>query len=195
MPSQAQTPIMGDVVANAPVYVEGDHRIFSINQFDWPDSLTSRPDGIFDIIYTKGEFQVWRLDGDKRIAPWNEPQRLEILRSVGLLQNARWFIDWPISLGKKWEGKFQLTRPTGSGTGTVTINTVTRVVDVKEEKTEAGIFENVIVMERHEFGPGVNLFCSFSYSAVTKSFPKVSKKSNLSNGRSEVELIYFATEK
>jgi hypothetical protein len=184
--------------AEAPTYRQGDFWIFKVDR-----SLPKGGSSTIDEIQKGGEFvvrprmgkvEVLRLTEGKQV-PVSRPKVLPLmLPTPGLLQREDKFYDFPLFVGKKWEGKIK-------GSFRVSNNEVTGLETIT---TPAGTFqaykiERIIAQEVMRAGDAKRWWFTSYYSPETRSLVKLNYEFNtIVKGvreKIDVELIKFGTEK
>ena len=187
-----------DPRAEAPTYDAGEVWVFKVER-----SLPKQNSSTRDEIQTGGEFvvrprmgrvEVFRLTEGKQL-PVSRPKVLPLmLATPGLLRNEQKFYDFPLFVGKKWEGKIP-------GSFRVSLNEVTGLETIT---TPAGTFqvykiERIIAQEVMRSGDAKRWWFTSYYSPQTRSLVKLNYEFNtIVKGVREsidVELIKFGTGK
>lgn len=181
--------------APAPVFQEGDTWVFRVTEKDYTTKGTKDMDGDYEVIYSLGKVRVQRPGGEKI----EVKQGGALIRILGIENDERQFLQFPVVVGKKWSTSYQDTAR-GSGGHEVNRRSETTVTGEAKIDLPAGSYQ-VFKIERHEQqaaagkagGKGGKLkrnSYTYYYSSQARSIVKY--KFEREDGHTqEIELIKF----
>ena len=145
----------------APVYKDGDY---------WWYRIAGR---IYELTIIAGKLKIFDPKPDQKIEV--EGQQAELLGNlIGAGQGQKEFLEFPLSVGKKWTARYDTGKhvPTKRGTQEVMISVLNQVTGIEDVTTPAGSFR-AFKIERREIAKNREVMSgSVYYSPETRSVVK-----------------------
>lgn len=186
-------PALAQEVVQAPVYKDGDFWQFRVEEWDFISQSTETLNGDWEVVYSGGKLQTFRLEGDKKVemdVSYVGPITLSDL--LGATQGKREYLRFPLIVGPKdkiaWEANYR-NKARGARRD-YPRDAYHSVIAVKKLTVPAGTF-NVLEIHRDYVGgspPGSRWKSEYYYSPETGSIVSLFHDQSVGTGRAKIRI-------